>query len=261
MLTRLIPQSSLWRMTLLLFWVVAAIAGIATSSHYVEVCEQSQPSGAVSCGTQHVGLFFLSQVKNALTEFEPALVGLGTLSIALFTWRLWAATSGLWHHARAVERAYVKMSHLPPGVTFNDRGKAAVTIQVINRGRTPAYVTDVRLSPMVLPQTEGLPSLPRYAAPNGQSAQAFLVASDNIFLGMEFTVQDWAAIQTGTKTLYFIGYVDYVDAFKGRHRGGYARAYDRHERTNNLVFVTSSAYNYDVPRPEGVGTDWDENYG
>ena len=242
------------------FWIAAPIAGIATSFPYVEVCERP-PSGAVVCGTQHVGRFLLSRVKNALAEFEPALVGLGTLAIALFTWRLWAATSGLWHHARAVERAYVKMSHLPPGVTLDERAKAVVTIQVINRGRTPAYVTDVRLSPIVLPATEALPSRPRYAAPDGQSAQAFLVASDHIFVGMKFMMQDWAAIQTGTKTLYFVGYVDYVDAFKVRHRGGYARVYDRHERTNNLIFVTSSAYNFDVRRPEGVGTDWGEDYG
>ena len=78
---------------------------------------------------------------------------------------------------------------------------------------------------------------------------------------MKFMMQDWAAIQTGTKTLYFVGYVDYVDAFKVRHRGGYARVYDRHERTNNLIFVTSSAYNFDVRRPEGVGTDRVEDYG
>jgi hypothetical protein len=77
-------------------------------------------------------------------------------------------------------------------------------------------------------------------APDGQSAQAFLTSTDHIFIDMEFTVPDLAAILGGTKTLYFVGYVDYIDAFKGRHRGGYARVYNRNEKTNNLVFVTSS---------------------
>jgi 4-amino-4-deoxy-L-arabinose transferase-like glycosyltransferase len=242
MLARLMPQSPFWRFAVVLLWIVSAIAGVLSTSRYEDLCD------------------LLLKVKNALSDLEPIFVGLGTLAIAAFTWRLWAATSGLWHHARAVERAYVKMSHLPPGVTFNESGKATVTIQVINRGRTPAYVTDVRLSPIVLLKTESLAARPRYKAPDGQSAQAFLVASDHIFIGMEFTVQDWAAIKTGSKTLYFVGYVDYVDAFKGRHRGGYARVYNRHEQTNNLVFVTSSAYNYDIPRSEGVGIDWGGDY-
>ncbi len=74
-------------------------------------------------------------------------------------------------------------------------------------------------------------------------------------------MQDLAAILSGTKSLYFVGYVDYVDAFKQRYRAGYARVYNPHDdKTNNLIFVTSSAYNYDTPRPEGVGTDWGDNY-
>ena len=77
---------------------------------------------------------------------------------------------------------------------------------------------------------------------------------------MEFRVPDLAAILGGTKTLYFFGYVDYIDAFKGRHRRGYARVYNRNEKTDNLLFVTSSAYNYDVPRTESVGRDWGEDY-
>jgi len=82
--TRLVPQSSFWRAALVLLWIAAPIAGIATSSRYVEVCERP-PSGAVVCGTQHVGRFLLSRVKNALAEFEPALVGLGTLAILHFS--------------------------------------------------------------------------------------------------------------------------------------------------------------------------------
>ena len=68
-MTRLVPQSSFWRAALVLLWIAAPIAGIATSSRYVEVCEQP-PSGAAVCGTQHVGRFLLSRVKDALAEFE-----------------------------------------------------------------------------------------------------------------------------------------------------------------------------------------------
>lgn len=105
------------------------------------------------------------------------------------------------------------MSHLPPGVVFHEGGKARITIQVNNRGRTPAYVTDVRLSAVVLSNGEALPQRPRYKAPDGQCAQAFLTSTDHIFIEMEFTVPDLSAILGGAKTLYCIGYVDYIDAF------------------------------------------------
>jgi hypothetical protein len=257
---RLIPQSSFWRIAIVALWIVAVIAGVASTARYVRVCELDKGTQEETCGVRHVGSLLLLKAKNTLSDWEPILLGLGTIAIAAFTWRLWLATTALWHHTRVVERAYVKMSHLPPGVTFHDGGKAKVTIQVINRGRTPAYVTDVRLSPIVLSKTENLPERARYTPPEGQSAQAFLVASDHIFIEMDFWVQDLAAVLSGTKSLYFVGYVDYVDAFKQRHRGGYARLYNLHDKTNNLVFVTSSAYNYDRLRPQDVGTDWADDY-
>lgn len=254
------PQSKFWLVALIMLWIGAAIAGVLTTPRYVDVCGQDEYTQQQHCTKQHVASFVLLKVKNALSDWQPVLVALGTLAIAAFTWRLWVATAGLWRHARAVERAYVKMSHLPPGVVFQELGKARITIQVNNRGRTPAYVTDVRLSPVVLSKGEALPPRPRYKAPDGQSAQAFLTSTDHIFIDMAFALPELAAVLAGTKTLYFVGYVDYIDAFKGRHRGGYARVYIRYEKTNNLVFVTSSAYNYDTSRPEGVGRDWGEDY-
>jgi hypothetical protein len=259
MLTRLLPRTTFGRVAVVLLWILAGIAGIATTARYVDVCEQSKQGQQKDCFRQHVGPYLLTKAEKTLSNLEPIFVGIGTLIIAAFTWRLWAATSGLWHHARAVERAYVKISHLPPGVSFNENGRAVVTIQVINRGHTPAYVTDVRLSPIVMSKEEMLAVRPRYQPPSGPPAQAFLTASDHIFLTLEFVRDDWAAVRAGAKKLYFVGYVDYIDAFKVRHRGGYARVYARHERTNNLAFVTNSAYNYDTLRPEGVGLDWGDH--
>ena len=104
MLARLTPQ-------IIMLWIGAAIAGVLTTPRYVDVCGQDEYTQQ-----QHV----LLKVKNALSDWQQVLVALGTLAIAAFTWRLWVATAGLWRHARAVERAYVKMSHLPPGVVFQE---------------------------------------------------------------------------------------------------------------------------------------------
>ena len=56
------------------------------------------------------------------------------------------------------------------------------------------------------------------------------------------------------------GYVDYIDQFGQRHRGGYARVYDPRLDTepsrNNLLFITQKGYNYDRLRKRGEGSDW-----
>jgi hypothetical protein len=53
-------------------------------------------------------------------------------------------------------------------------------------------------------------------------------------------------VENGTATLYLLGYVEYTDQFKHRHRGGYARRYEQSRLKNNLLFVTKRGYNYDI---------------
>ncbi len=55
-----------------------------------------------------------------------------------------------------------------------------------------------------------------------------------------------------------IGYVDYLDKFGGRHRGGYARKFapELDGTDNNLIFVDQTGYNYDRSRKKGEGNDW-----
>jgi hypothetical protein len=69
-----------------------------------------------------------------------------------------------------------------------------------------------------------------------------------------------------------IGFVDYIDQFGQRYRGGYARIYypmidiknDRYKSEaeyaarNNLGVVAQEGYNYDRPRSRGEGKDWNE---
>ena len=48
------------------------------------------------------------------------------------------------------ERAYVKMSHMPPGLAFDPLGGVAVQMRVKNFGSTPARVSDVRIEFMYI---------------------------------------------------------------------------------------------------------------
>ncbi len=232
------PMSNYWRYTIVL-WLASALAGTLSGFHVALI--------------------------KTLTELEPVFVGLGSVALAFFTWRLWLSTAALWKHTRTVERAYVKMSHTsPPGVSFANL-TAFASFEIRNAGNTPATVTDVIVGPIVLPAGTNLPAEPHYEVEKGKgclSVRAFLVAGDHVIIDTKFPLPESKAIQAKSMTLYFVGYVDYIDAFDTRHRSGYARKYDPRREAdrvpNNLVFVPERAYHYDRRRTRDEGNDWNQ---
>ena len=205
-----------------------------------------------------------------------------TALLARYTARLWKATQDLVRDsgdtARKELRAYVKMSHNPPGLTFETKsGVFRITIQVKNFGRTPARVTNALVKHLMLPPDDTLPDIPDYAgdAATQEGLTAFLVAGDEAFLSMAFSgiaPDSLRAVERKTNKLWLYGYVDYIDQFGQRHRAGWARLYDpdrdnRHyypsdedfaSRPTNLVFVELEGYNYDRERMRHEGNDWSE---
>ena len=92
---------------------------------------------------------------------------------------------------------------------------------------------------------EQLPNDPPYGRP--EVCHAFLVSMEQFFFIINATAGNHISdVQSGTKTLYLIGYVDYTDKFGVQHRGGYARRYS--PDAPDLVFVTQEGYNYDRQR-------------
>jgi len=223
----------------------------------------------------------ISNLVEWLETHDGAITALATIAIAAFTYTLYRSTEKLWKageqqialaqtsaettrrvldHTRTVERAYVKISHVEPGLVFATDGTVRVTVQVKNFGRTPANVTDLILTPFVVRPRMALPEKPIYEVTQGYpSARAFLVANDRIFTHAAFPLPEFQQVLLGQLTLYLLGYVDYVDTFGQRHRGGYARLFVADQKENNLVFITNASYNYDVPRQPGEGRDWGEN--
>lgn len=226
----------------------------------------------------------LSYRAAGLIEGNDKLVlAAGTIAIAAFTYTLWRSTERLWRageqqialaqstaettrqaldHTRTAERAYVKMSHVAPGLVFETDGTVRVTVQTKNFGRTPANVTDVILTPFVLRPGMTLPERPPYQGTQGHlSAGAFLMTNDRVLTYATFQLPDFQQVLLGQLPLYLFGYVDYVDAFGQRQRGGYARLFMPEQKENNLVFVTTNAsYNYDVSRQPGEGKDWSQSF-
>jgi hypothetical protein len=153
------------------------------------------------------------------------------------------------------------MSHMPPGLVFTTDGRVSVTIRVQNFGRTPATVTDVNVTPFALRTNLPLPLTPTYRGTHVfPSTRAFLVADDHIFTTQSFPLPEFQQVMVGQLRLYLFGYVDYVDAFGQRHRGGYGRMFVADQHENNLVFVPNTSFNFDTIRQPGEGNDWNESF-
>lgn len=162
------------------------------------------------------------------------------------------------------ERAYVKMSHVSPGVRWVARNDELfqIEVEVKNHGRTPANVTDVMIGAKLLENGELLPDPFPYSASARESIpNAFLVTNETFFATRHFPLrgQNLADVRSGGKKLWIFGHVDYIDAFNFRHRSGYVRIYVPHiddGKQNNLYYSTEARYNYDRQRVNGEGGDW-----
>jgi hypothetical protein len=213
---------------------------------------------------------------------EPAELNwdtVGTLVIAAFTVVLALSTILLWWTTKAdgkqrdrafrtSERAYVKMSHAPPGLrkVEDQPGIYVIEVVVSNFGRTPAIVTDALIKKLPLPFGQKLDPEPNYTPDPGEHVppQAFLVKDDHFSFHRRWVigtgVERPAPKQDPAIEFYALGYVDYTDSFGKRYRAGYARRYksdrnipdpevypteEAYHRRSNLMIVGGERYNYD----------------
>jgi len=162
------------------------------------------------------------------------------------------------------ERAYVKMSHDPPGVEFHrtSEGQSWLTVglSVKNWGKTPARVVKAVICYRCTPGIEMLPKMPVYDenAVHAQ-VQSFLVTND--FAGYLYErlipTEHVIAVKEGRSNLWVYGHVEYLDMFDVLHVAGYGTFYvpeydeparygpGQFEKRSNLVFITEPTYNYD----------------
>jgi hypothetical protein len=215
---------------------------------------------------------FLKEDGEAITAFFTLILGLFTGALWLSTRALWEVTNETLLHNKRVERAYVKMSHRPPGLDIKaNTGLIYIDMGVKNFGSTPADITYVMFKTIVLPHNHPLPEKPDYSGDRVVFPQAFLVSQEEFFIHHPLKIAEGEiiAVLDYSSDLYVIGYVDYIDKFGDRHRGGYARQYavgrddrssyrsdDAFANRSNLIFVTAAGYNYDRARAAGEGNDW-----
>jgi hypothetical protein len=209
----------------------------------------------------------LWQVINFVDEYNGLFTALASALIGGFTATIWVVNRQQGFDTRTIQRAYVKISHPPPGVErLDDSGNIWLTISIKNYGQTPATVSDVVLRPLVVPHGEPLPRAPDYSMEiKGPVIRAFLVTNDEFFLSRFCTIStdEMNKVKGLISDLYLVGFVDYSDQFGQRHRGGYARQYQpmfdkgrEFAQQNNLTVVARDGYNYDRVRLRGEGGDW-----
>lgn len=237
-------------------------------------------------------------------ELVDATIFLGkvTIALAFFTFLLWVATYRLASETKKTaaqqakdmqaslsiaqqsahaalltaqsmqfaDRAYIKISHMPPGLIFNDSladrlyanvRTGTVVIDVSNIGKTPARITAFVKTSFILLHNEPLPPLPPYegGAIEQPEVRTTMYGTDAMTpsFRINLSADELTAIHTKTSRLYLLIYADYIDQFGIRHRAGYARRYDP-QSPNNLLLVTQRDYNYDIQRQPNQGNDWDE---
>jgi len=200
--------------------------------------------------------FFEKPDDNIL--FGTAVAALVT---AIGTFVLAVVTNRQLNHNRVAERAYVKASPTLPGVSLGAEGQVYISLEIKNHGTTPARITDVLMTVVTLPNSQALPEIPRYKPSYQNKSTAFLVTNDWIFVSALMWLDDAAHVteaSQGKRQLFIFGYIDYIDMFEQRHRGGFARRYyhSAKQGETNLVYVNQLGYDYDVVRRAGDGKDW-----
>jgi hypothetical protein len=204
---------------------------------------------------------FLWQVLRLVDKHNGLVTAIATLFIGWFTFTLWKVNNRQGFDTRTIQRAYVKISHPPPGIEqLDDSGNIWLRVSIKNFGQTPATVTQIVLKPVVVGHGDPLPTVPDYTyKPEGPALRAFLVTNDEFYLSRFYriTLDEMNRVKNLLSDLYVIGFVDYIDQFGQRHRGGYARQYQpmidkvsyvterEFAQRNNLIVVAQDGYNYD----------------
>lgn len=196
------------------------------------------------------------------------VLALSTIGLWIATWRAGARMEST---VQTAERAYVKMSHTSPGVSFQEEPDivfCSIEFRVMNLGRTPATVTDFLLRARAMDAGALLPEEPDYTGSRdsyemlvNRGPPHFYVAANDDFLrtdGFQMPPSDLLAIRLKDKRLLALGYVEYRDEFSKCHRARYARWYDPDTddwgmgeagpdpSRNNLTIVAQRRYNDDI---------------
>jgi hypothetical protein len=195
------------------------------------------------------------RLNQSESDVASRRVAAATIWIAVFTLVL-VVVGGLqwWTYkdtlaaTKVVERAYVSLSHVQPGLDFVEHPTGQpfdirATVRITNNGNTPA---DILGFAVTFAHGGGLVRNPaRPPAPNGDPLFC-LMPRDHIDLWNNFTVTSevFGGVRDEHLPGFLIGWIVYRDRFGQRHRSGYARQYFAPGKPgdNNLLMVVGAEY-------------------
>ena len=225
-----------------------------------EVCEKNEYTKQKDCTYYKTLSFILIKIVKTLDHHEGTVVGIGTMALAIFTWRLWVSTHRLWQEtvrasgtaviaanaARDSADAAVKASmpiiiplildssRLLPDMS-SENFVPELTFALENHGKTPGIVTKLVFE-LCLEQTQ--PTKPpwinhiRNTDPHvipGETRQSNIVPVVTCKFHRAITKEEISGLkakispESPQPRYFFYGYVIYDDVFGYQHIRGVGR--------------------------------------
>lgn len=143
--------------------------------------------------------------------------------------------------SQAVERAYIALSHIPPGLVVHTvrvddttwNHGVSLRLKVTNTGNTPAEITSTLVQ--VIWTNADIPNRPNYNKTLVRNGRVLLNKGGSYGITHRYLFhttrkpsfhEAFREMSMAGHTLYVIAYADYIDKFGARHRSGYARVYE-----------------------------------
>ncbi len=183
-----------------------------------------------------------------------ALLALFTLALAAVGVLQWQTLAATLSTSQEIERAYVTLSHEPPGLQKDGFGRFRVTMTIKNAGHTPADILGGRVATATRPLGGHLLKM-RAVTP---IPPAYITADDDAGLFLHRFPVQITPEELFNDSAWLIAQLDYRDRFGRLHQAGYGRRYNPRISSDNLVFDDSiTGFNYDRPLTNAEAAQYD----
>jgi hypothetical protein len=204
-----------------------------------QICQEPSGGDKQNCAAYRIPAFLFIETTKTVNDYGPAITGLATVFIAMFTIVLSNAT----RRQVKLTRAAIKMATQEFIATHRPRifvrhmsarkilpnARINFTFYVFNVGESPAVLDGFNVSTALVPRGQ-LYHAPYFKKPyrslSGEEVAGGerhkIVFDDDVIL----TVQDVVDIGTGDKILHLFGHVRYRDHNGTLRRTGFMRGYD-----------------------------------
>lgn len=174
---------------------------------------------------------------------------LSTAVIAAFTVLMFVIVRRQDWAMKIAERAWI-VSDIGSPQPVGSKDTVQIICKIMNRGRTPAWITAMGSCGQLVKSEQDLPTNPNYtiAKPFNQRGSV-LTPNGYTETGISFEAKRLELVEKGEVILYFLGFVEYRDVFNQKHKTQYCY---RLKPSQDLTSQTS--LDFYIDGPEGYNT-------